>query len=99
MPTPTGVATSSLACVLAFDGNSRLAVRIQGSSFGIAFEGADLPAAAAGLDASFRGRPAPVGRFRAVSEGRSYRVFLCRVEGAPADPQVEFQPIGRLESD
>ncbi|HEY5079093.1 MAG TPA: 4-hydroxy-3-methylbut-2-enyl diphosphate reductase, partial [Opitutaceae bacterium] len=99
MPTPAGVALPQQDCVLAFDGNNRLAVRMGPCGLGLAFTGADHRAALEALGASFGTHTAPVERFRAGEEGASHRVFFSQVEGPPADPRVVFRSLEQLESD
>jgi 4-hydroxy-3-methylbut-2-en-1-yl diphosphate reductase len=98
MSTPKGVPAAQLDCILAFDGNNRLAVRRLGSKAGLPFTGSDLPMALGRLESSFRAHTEPVERFKAEAAGRDYRVFLTQVEGVPADPEIEFHSIERLES-
>jgi 4-hydroxy-3-methylbut-2-enyl diphosphate reductase len=98
MSTPTGVAAPQLDCILAFDGNNRLAVRRLGSKTGLAFTGAGLPMALGRLESSFRDHTPPLERFGADAAGRSYRVHLAQVEGAPADPEIELLPVERLDA-
>ena len=99
MPTPTGVAISQLDCILAFDGSNRLAVRRLGSKAGLAFTGEGLATAVGRLESSFKEHTPPLERFTADAGGRSYRVFLAQVVGAPADPEIEFISVERLEAD
>jgi 4-hydroxy-3-methylbut-2-en-1-yl diphosphate reductase len=96
---PPGVAISELDCILAFDANNRLAVRLRGGRSALAFTGADLAAAEASLGTSFPGHSEPVERFSAESDGRLLRVFFSQVEGPPGDPQVAFRSVEQLESD
>lgn len=98
MSTTAGVAVSQLDCILAFDGNNRLAVRRLGSKAGLAFTGTDLAMAVDRLESSFRDHTPPVERFTAEAGGRSYRVFLAQVTGASADPEIEFASVERLEA-
>jgi 4-hydroxy-3-methylbut-2-enyl diphosphate reductase len=98
MSTPPGVAVSQLDCILAFDGNNRLAVRRLGSKAGLPFTGSSPAMALERLEASFRTHTPPLERFTAEAGGRSYRVLFTQVEGAAADPEIEFQPVERLES-
>ena len=99
MSTPPGVAVSQLDCILAFDGNNRLAVRRLGSKSGLPFTGTDGAMALGRLESSFRAHTAPVERFTVSAAGRSYRVHLAQVEGASADPEVVFQSIELLRAD
>jgi 4-hydroxy-3-methylbut-2-enyl diphosphate reductase len=99
MPTPAGVAVSQLDCILAFDGSNRLAVRRLGSKAGLAFTGPDLGTAVQRLETCFPRHTPPVERFDAEAAGRAYRVFLAQVEGAAADPEIEFRSVEQLESD
>jgi 4-hydroxy-3-methylbut-2-enyl diphosphate reductase len=94
-----GVTASQLDCILAFDGKNRLAVRRLGSKSGLPFTGSDHAMAVGRLESAFRSHTDPVERFTASAGGRDYRVFLVQVEGAPADPEVEFRSIDELESD
>jgi 4-hydroxy-3-methylbut-2-enyl diphosphate reductase len=95
MSTTTGVAASQVDCILAFDGNNRLAVRRQGAMAVLAFTG---PAAAGHLDSAFKGHTQALERFRAAAAGKSYRVSFTQVEGPSSDPQIRFQSIEQLES-
>ena len=99
MSTPTGVAVSRLDCILAFDGNNRLAVRRLGSESGLPFTGSGLDLTVGRLESSFKEHTRPVERFTAEAGGRSYRVFFAQVEGASADPQIEMRSAEQLESD
>jgi 4-hydroxy-3-methylbut-2-enyl diphosphate reductase len=99
MSTPKGVAASQLDCILAFDGNNRLAVRRLGSKSGLPFTGSDHAMAVGRLESAFRSHTDPVERFSASAGGRDYRVFLVQVEGASADPEVELRSIDELEND
>ena len=96
MSKPTGVAVSQLDCILAFDGNNRLAVRLLGSQAGLPFTGSDLDTAVGRLESAFRDHTPPVSRFTADVGGRSYRVFFTQVEGPTADPEVEMRSAERL---
>jgi len=99
MSTPKAVSASQLDCILAFDGNSRLAVRRLGSKKGLPFTGSDYAMALGRLESAFGIHTEPVERFAAGAGGRDYRVFLAQVEGIPADPEIEFRSIEELESD
>jgi 4-hydroxy-3-methylbut-2-enyl diphosphate reductase len=98
MSSPTGVALAQVDCVLAFDGNNRLAVRREGPHHGLAFTGESLSAAVASLEASFPAHTAPVERFCAQAGGISHRVCFSQVDGAPVDPEIEFRSVEQLES-
>jgi 4-hydroxy-3-methylbut-2-enyl diphosphate reductase len=99
MSTPTGVAASQLDCILAFDGNNRLAVRRRASRAGIPFVGADLTEVVGRIESTFSGHTAPVGRFTTGAGGRAYRIFFSQVDGPSSDPEIEFRSIDQLESD
>jgi 4-hydroxy-3-methylbut-2-enyl diphosphate reductase len=99
MPTPTGVAASQLDCILAFDGNNRLAVRRLGSKAGLPFTGTGVEMAVARLESSFRAHTRPLERFSVDTGGRSYRVHFTQVEGPAADPEVAFETIEGLSSE
>jgi 4-hydroxy-3-methylbut-2-en-1-yl diphosphate reductase len=99
MPTTTRVALSQLDCILAFDGNNRLAVRQSGAESGLPFTGADLPQAVGRLESSFLNHTPPVERFTADAGGLSYRVHFTQVEGSPADSEIAFRSAEQLESD
>jgi 4-hydroxy-3-methylbut-2-enyl diphosphate reductase len=98
MSTPNGVAPAQLDCILAFDGNNRLAVRRLGPEAGLPFTGSDLATAVNRLESSCASHTEPTERFTASAGGRDYRVHLTQVEGAPRDPQIEFHSIEQLES-
>jgi 4-hydroxy-3-methylbut-2-en-1-yl diphosphate reductase len=98
MPTSTGVAVSQLDCILAFDGNNRMAVRRVGQKAALAFTAASRPEAVARLESSFQGHTVPLERFSAEAGGNSYRISFTQVEGLPADPEIGFQSIEQLES-
>jgi 4-hydroxy-3-methylbut-2-enyl diphosphate reductase len=99
MSKPTGVAASTLDCILAFDGNNRLAVRRLGSRAGLPFTGSDLGMAVGRLESSFRDHTRPAERFTAEAGGRSYRVYFAQVEGQAGDPEIEMRSAEQLESD
>ena len=92
-------APEPLDCVLAFDLNNRLAVRRLGSKRGLPFTGSGQAMSVSRLEGAFRDHTPVAERFSAEAAGRSYRVHLCQVEGAPADTEIEFSPIERLESE
>jgi 4-hydroxy-3-methylbut-2-enyl diphosphate reductase len=99
MLTPTGGSAPQLCCVLAFDGNNRLAVRRLGTKSGLAFTGSDLPMALGRLRACFNAHSLPAERFTAEAAGRSYQVHLVQAEGSPADAEIRFLSIEQLEAD
>ncbi len=99
MSTPPGVAVSPHDCILAFDGNNRLAVRRLGSGAALPFTGAALGGAIGRLESSFRSHSRPVERFTADAGGHPYRVFFAQVEGPPSDPEIEMRTAEQLESD
>ena len=90
-------ATPALACILAFDPSNRLAVRKLGSKAGLAFTGTDLAMATTRLESAFRAHTAPAEHYSAEAGGRSYRVFFAQVSGAPADREIEFWSIEKLQ--
>jgi 4-hydroxy-3-methylbut-2-enyl diphosphate reductase len=98
MSTTTGVAASQIDCILAFDGNNRLAVRRHGRNAALPFSGPSRAAAVELLESSFRSHTEPVESFSAEAGGKSYRIHLTQVEGPPAAPGVQFESIERLES-
>lgn len=99
MSTTTGVAAAQVDCILAFDGNNRLAVRRTGSGADLPFTGPDLEAAVGRLESSFKDHTRPVERFAARAAGGSYRVFFTQVEGPPAEAGIEMRSTLQLESD
>ena len=98
MPTTAAVSVAPLDCILAFDGNNRLAVRGQGPGAALAFTGTGLGAAVGRLESSFPAHTEPRERFGAEDRGQPYRVHFTQVEGAPMDPAVRFQSIEQLEA-
>ena len=98
MPTTAAVTVAPLDCILAFDGNNRLAVRSQGPGAALAFTASGLETALGRLETSFRGHTEPLERFTAEARGQSYRIHFTQVEGAPMDPSVRFQSIEQLEA-
>jgi 4-hydroxy-3-methylbut-2-en-1-yl diphosphate reductase len=98
MSTTTGVDVSQIDCILAFDGNNRLAVRRLDSRAGLPFTGTDLPTAVGRLESSFPRHTPPVERFTADAGGRSYRVHFAQVEGESADSEIDFKSAEQLES-
>lgn len=98
MSTPPGGAAPRLDCILAFDGNNRLAVRRLGSKAGLPFTGTGQEMALQRLESSFRSHTPPCERFTVDAGGRAYRVLFAQVEGPSADPEVVFEPVERLEA-
>jgi len=101
MVLPAGTAlseTPSPCCILAFNASNQLAVRRFGSKAALAFTGPDLPKAAARLGSSFRVHTQPAEYFTADIEGRPHRIYFTRAEGPPADSEIEFWSIERLET-
>jgi 4-hydroxy-3-methylbut-2-en-1-yl diphosphate reductase len=98
MSTSTGVAASQVDCILAFDGNNRLAVRRQGRSAALPFAGPSRAAALELLESSFRSHTEPLESFSAEAGGKSYRIHLTQVDGQPSAPGIQFESIERLES-
>jgi 4-hydroxy-3-methylbut-2-en-1-yl diphosphate reductase len=98
MSTPAGVAAAPLDCVLAFDGNNRLAVRRQRAGVGLPFTGPDLAEALGKLEATFASHTEARERFSAQADGGAIRVHFAQVEGESRDPDVEFRPVEQLES-
>jgi 4-hydroxy-3-methylbut-2-enyl diphosphate reductase len=98
MSTTTGVAASQVDCILAFDGNNRLAVRKRGAIAGLAFTGQSHPEALARLDSSARARTEPRERFVASIRGQSHRISFTQIEGPQGDPEIQFLSIEQLES-
>lgn len=88
----------ALVAILAFNGNNQLAVRRLGSKAGLPFTGTDLAMANARLESSFPTHTPAAEYFSADAAGRSYRVFFSRVDGAPADSEIAFQPLDTLSS-
>jgi len=98
MPTTAAVTVAPLDCILAFDGNNRLAVRARGQAATLAFAADGLGEAVRLLESVFPCHTDPRERFGAGARGRSYRVHFTQVEGAPADPSVTFLSIEQLEA-
>jgi 4-hydroxy-3-methylbut-2-en-1-yl diphosphate reductase len=98
MSTPTGVAASQVDCILAFDGNNRLAVRRAGAAAALPFAAAGRREAIGLLEASFRTHTEPQERFVAEAGGRACRIHFTQVEGPPSAPGIEFRSIEQLEA-
>lgn len=88
-----------LHCILAFDANCRLAVRRLGSKAGLPFTGTDFPMALARLQGALPDHGEPKESFALETGGRGYRVYLAQTAGAAQDPEVQFEPLARLEAD
>ena len=88
-----------LCCILAFNASNRLAVRRLGAKAGLAFTGADLPMAVGRLESAFKSHTPAVEYFTGEAGGRTYRVYFVQIEDAPADSEIEFRSIEKLESD
>lgn len=88
-----------LHCILAFDGNCRLAVRRLGSKAGLPFTGTDLPMAVARLAGALPQHGEPKETFALETGGRGYRVHLVQAAGPAQDPEVRFEPLAALEAD
>jgi len=89
-------AAPALVAVLAFNASNQLAVRRLGSKSGLPFTGTDLAMATARLESAFAVHTAPVEYFSTEAGGRSYRVFLARVDGLAADPEIAFRSLDAL---
>jgi 4-hydroxy-3-methylbut-2-enyl diphosphate reductase len=98
MFTPTGVAVSQIDCILAFDGNNRLAVRRAGSTLELPFTGPSPAMALGRLDAAFAGHTELTERFSAQVAGHSFRIHFTQVEGPSLDPEIQLQSIEQLEA-
>ena len=88
----------SLDCILAFNAGNQLAVRMLGSIADLAFTGSDLATATGRLEAAFPKHTPPLERFSAFVDGCSFRVFFAQVDGVPADRDIGFWTIDRLEA-
>ena len=89
-------AAPALVAILAFNGNTQLAVRRLGSKAGLPFTGTDLAMATARLGSSFADHTPALKCFQAEAGGRAYQVFLTRVDGVAADREVAFQSLDTL---
>ena len=96
MSTATGVAAMSLDCILAFDGNTRLAVRRLGARAALPFLGSSRAEALERLAASFKVYSGPLERFSAEAGGQAYRIHVTQVEGPSSDPLIQFESIEQL---
>jgi 4-hydroxy-3-methylbut-2-en-1-yl diphosphate reductase len=98
MSTTTGVAVSQTDCILAFDGNNRLAVRRVGQNAALPFTGSSRAEAIGSLESAFQGHTDALERFSADIGTHSYRIHFTQVDGPSKDPGIEFQSIESLES-
>ncbi len=94
----TAPALPELVCVFAFDASNRLAVRQLGSKSGLAFTGIDIAMATARLESAFGAHTPPAEFFSAAAGSRNYRVFFAQVSGTPADAEIEFWALEKLNS-
>jgi 4-hydroxy-3-methylbut-2-enyl diphosphate reductase len=99
MPTTTGVAVSPIDCILAFDGNNRLAVRLLGPRVVLAFVDKSRSAAVGQVAGVFASHTEPKERLAAAVGGQTYRVSFTQVDGPPCDPAIQFRSIEQLESE
>jgi 4-hydroxy-3-methylbut-2-enyl diphosphate reductase len=98
MSTAAGVATGQLHCILAFDGNNRLAVSRSGDRMGLAFLGSERHAAVLSLEHSFKAHTEPREKFATDTAGEPCRIYLTQVEGPALDAAISFRSIEQLES-
>ncbi len=89
-------APPTLFAVLAFNPSNQLAVRRLGSKHGLAFSGTDLAMAVTRLASAFRHHSNPAEYYTTEAAGRSYRVCLVQVSGAPADAEIRFESLDAL---
>ncbi len=82
--------------LLAFDTSNRLAVRMSGSSSGLAFSDVEPEAARASLAAVFPGYTAPLEAFITRTDAGVYRVGLTQVRGASQAGDIEFRSLEQL---
>jgi 4-hydroxy-3-methylbut-2-enyl diphosphate reductase len=92
---PTAVAPAQQDCILAFDGNNRVAVRVGAGVCSLPFLG---ERAADALARTFEVLTPPAERFQAEEDGVPYRVLLCQVAGQPADPAIVLRSVEELEA-
>jgi len=95
---PVAAELSSLVTILAFNAGNQLAVRRQGNRFDLAFTDDTLAAATARLEAAFAEHLAPAEYFSTPDDGRTCTVYFAQVNGAPADPAVEFHALDALDA-
>ncbi len=98
MSTTTAVAVSQIDCILAFDGNNRMAVRRRGSAAGLAFAARTRAEAVQSLDLAFARHTEPQERFAAEAGGQTYRIYFTQVDPPSRDPEIEFRSIEMLEA-
>lgn len=84
--------------ILAFNASNQLAVRASGTRLGLAFVGADEKMAEARLAACFPQHLPPGEYFTCTAGTTSYRVFFTQTPAAPADPEVSFQSLEKLDA-
>jgi 4-hydroxy-3-methylbut-2-enyl diphosphate reductase len=99
MSTPAGVVTGQQSCILAFDGNNRLAVSRTGGRSGLAFGGPDRETATRRLEESFLTHTEPKERYSALLGGEPGRIYFTQVEGAARDTSVVMRSIEQLASE
>ncbi|HEY0944261.1 MAG TPA: 4-hydroxy-3-methylbut-2-enyl diphosphate reductase [Opitutaceae bacterium] len=87
-----------LVALLAFNASNQLAVRKLGSKAGLPFTGTDLAMATQRLESSFREHTSPAQYFALTAAGRAYRVFFVQTTGTPADSEVEFWSVEKLQA-
>jgi 4-hydroxy-3-methylbut-2-enyl diphosphate reductase len=84
--------------LLAFNASNQLAVRRTGGQVGVAFSDGDLAGATRRLESAFAAHTEPAEYFFVEAGRRAYRVFFTQVTGAPADPEIAFDPIENLQA-
>jgi 4-hydroxy-3-methylbut-2-en-1-yl diphosphate reductase len=98
MPTTTGVTAAHADCILAFDGNNRMAVRLDGPATSLPFTAPSRSAATELLAAAFAQHTGPFERFSAEAHGRTYNVHFSQVTGPSADARIAFRSVDQLLS-
>jgi 4-hydroxy-3-methylbut-2-en-1-yl diphosphate reductase len=98
MPTTTGVTAAHADCILAFDGNNRMAVRLAGPMSSLPFTAPSRPAAIELLAAAFGQYTQPHERFSAEADGRTYTIHFTQVTAPASDPRIAFRSIDQLLS-
>jgi 4-hydroxy-3-methylbut-2-enyl diphosphate reductase len=89
---------SEAVVLLAFNASNRLAVRRTGGNADVAFSDRDLAGAIRRLESVFAAHTEPAEYFLVEAGRRAYRVFFTQVTGAPADPEIAFEPIENLQA-